>query len=93
MSVQMHLLNFEIVKKSKCLVCEKKEPVVLVNIYQNETGELSMGAYCKDCFKEQVPEYSLENKCLVCNSNFDCSIQNLLFSKKEIRNFKKEFWG
>jgi len=87
------VVSFEQIKDTKCLDCKKKDPIAMIVQYIVSKDELEVAAYCKDCFKRNLPDYTLENKCIVCGKNFKCGIQNSLFSKKEIKAFKDEFWG
>ncbi len=79
----LSLYRFDKIKKSKCCVCKKKKPIVIAAIYDIDTDELDIGCYCKNCFRKEAPEYSLEGSCIVCKKNFKCNIQKLLFSKEE----------
>ena len=73
--------------------CNKKKPVVITASYDHETDDLEIGLFCKNCFREVASEYTLEDKCIVCRKNFKCNVQTTLFSKEEIKAYKKQFWG
>ena len=88
----LNLYRFRQIKKTKCMKCKKKKPDVILPI-NNELNDLDIVVYCKECFRKEVPEYTLENYCITCNINFKCNIQKSLFSKEEIKAFKKQFWG
>ena len=87
---QLVLVKYK--RKFKCLGCKKK-PVVIVASYDHDTDDLNIDFFCKECFKKGTPEYTLEGDCLVCKKNFKCNIQKILFSKEEIKAYKKQFWG
>ena len=90
--VDITILQHALVKKSICLQCKKKKPIVIAACYDHKKNDLGVGTYCKECFRRIIPDYTLENDCLVCESNFKCDIQKILFSKEEIKNFKSLFW-
>lgn len=80
------------VKKFKrCIKCGKKAKIIQA-IYFYDKDEMFFRGFCKKCFREVTPEYTLELKCVVCPYNFDCSIQKTIFSKKEIKEFKRCFF-
>lgn len=84
--------SFKNITESKCESCKKNTPIIIAAQYCRDIGEMALLVFCKDCFKRDFPEYTLENYCIVCNGNFECSIQDLLFSKKEIKTFRREFY-
>jgi len=74
------------IKLKKCNKCKKKKAKILVNQIVNNTIETS--PFCVKCFKEEMPHYTLELKCFDCIDCFSCNIQKVLFTPKEIKQFK-----
>ena len=70
----------------KCMKCKKKKSKILINQIVNNI--IKSSCLCVPCFKEEMPHYTLEPKCFDCIDCFSCSIQKLLFTPKEIRQFK-----
>lgn len=90
--VDISIIQYALIKKSVCLQCKKKKPIIVAACYDHKKNDLDIETYCKECFRKIYPSYTLENNCLVCKSNFKCAIQKVLFSKEEIKNFKSLFW-
>jgi len=89
--VIMSTALFESIKKAKCEICGK-EPIFFTSQYNHNKNKFEARILCEKCFKIVYPNYTLEKFCLLCESNFECLIQDNLFSKKEIRVFKKNFF-
>ena len=84
--------SFKDITKSKCVSCKKTTPIIIAAQYTYHNDEIVFSLLCKKCFKKNFPNYTLEKGCIVCSNNFNCSIQNTIFSKKEIAKFKREFF-
>ena len=93
-TTRIALYDYKFLKKNnKCLKCKKNPPVVLIGQYLLNKDTVDVAVYCKDCFREEIKEYTLEDTCIVCRDNLNCNMQRILFSKKEIRDFKTKYWG
>jgi len=84
--------SFEDITKSKCVSCKKITPIIIIAQYTYNNDEIVFTLLCKKCFKKDFPNYTLEKSCIVCGNNFNCSVQDIIFSKKEIAKFKKIFF-
>jgi len=85
-------VSFEDITKSKCVSCKKTTPIIIAAQYTYNNDEINFSLLCKKCFKKDFPNYTLEKSCIVCGNNFNCAIQKVIFSKKEIVNFKRNFF-
>nr|BDI55232.1 MAG: hypothetical protein [uncultured archaeon] len=70
----------------KCHGCKKKKAKILASQIVN--GSIETAALCVSCFKKAMPHYTLEKKCINCLDCFNCNIQKILFTPKEIKQFK-----
>ena len=70
---------------NKCINCKGKSKVVVNQIVNNK---IQTSPLCVSCFKIEMPEYTLEYACISCTDNFKCDIQKILFTSKEIKQFK-----
>lgn len=71
----------------KCEACHKRKSKVLVN--QIDNGKIETVPLCVSCFKKWAPDYTLGYKCSNCEKCFNCELQKVLFTSKEIKQFKK----
>ena len=79
------MANFStLTRLKKCFKCHKKSVVVV-----HFEGGNSYG-YCKKHFLHEFPSYTLGEKCKTCTDNFKCNLQEVIFTKKEIKNFREE---
>lgn len=65
--------------------CKKKCKVFVTN-----WAKKTLRGYCKEHFLLTYPEWKKSHSCSNCKDNFNCNIQEILMSKKELRYIKKE---
>jgi len=87
--VEYPVVLYKIKDLKKCSMCKKRKGKIL--IVQDSYDDYRVAVRCVSCFKKELPEYTLENMCIVCKDNLKCDIQKILFSSKEIKQFIREF--
>ena len=92
LQTNLTVLDLSVIKSSKCTKCETDIAVLIIGTYIYEKDEVGISTLCTKCFREYFPTYTLEHKCIVCYNNFNCSIQTIIFTKKEIKKFKRDFF-
>ena len=85
----MPITNLFPVKVLKeCTSCHKKGKILINQIINNH---IQTSVFCIKCFKREVPTYTLEIKCIKCPDCFKCKLQKIIYSSKEIKQFKKDW--
>lgn len=87
------VLSIRSLRNPECDKCNKRKAEVAIGCYEYPTDDIKTIFYCVDCFKEEFPNYSLRDNCLFCKDNFDCKVQDTIFTDKEIEIFKQEYNG
>ena len=72
---------------NKCIECRKKSKVLVSQISDNK---IHISPLCRKCFKIEMPDYTLEYACITCDDNLKCDLQKILFTNKEIKQFKED---
>lgn len=86
-----HKLTVGRIKDEKrCMFCWRRSKVVIGH-YNYDENEQNVFGICKKHFKEIFPNYSLDTECAFCKKTFKCVVQRTLYTKKELREFKKKF--
>jgi len=88
----VNIYDFKRLVKSKCTFCKDKTPVVLTGRYSHNRNVVEFIPLCAKCFRKEISTYTLEHDCLLCEKNFNCNIQESVFSSAEIIQFRKDFF-
>ena len=73
-------------KYKKCSKCKKRKGKILVSqLVDNKIETVSL---CVPCFKAFYINYRLEKRCINCDYCFKCDLQKVIFTSKEIKQFK-----
>ena len=70
----------------KCTKCKKRKGKIIANQLIN--NDIETYSLCIKCFKIFIPEYTLKKECFSCQKCFECDLQKILFTSKEINQLK-----